>query len=133
MTVSIYDGELKACCGARFFALFGNCSEWENTDIGKKWKGDKGRKDLIKELEYKIKTWIGQKFLIAILNDEQWENIGEIFIELKFKLVACGNNGGKGKPLFLLVYFKYEQGVKKKNAKKRVAKGSKESAGMAFF
>ena len=126
MTVNMYDGDLKACCGARFLALFGNCLDWDNTEIGKKWKGTEGRKALKKELKHRIKVWAGQKFLIAILNDEQWKNIGEIFIELKFKLVACGNSGGTSKPLFLLVYIKHELGVKKKNAKKRVAKGSKE-------
>ena len=133
MNSNMYDAELNACCGARFFALFGNCKDWEGTEIGRKWKGKEGRKALKKELEHKIKAWAGQKFLIAILNEEQWENIGKIFVDLKFKLAACGNSGGRSKPLYLLVYTKHEYGVKKINGKKRAVRDSERSSGMASF
>ena len=133
MDSNMYDEELKACCGARFLAFFGNCKDWEGTDIDRKWKGDKGRRALKRELEHKIKVWAAQKFLIAIINEEQWKNIGKIFIDLKFKLAACGNSGKESKPLYLLVYTKHEYGVKKTNGKKRIVKSSERSSGMAFF
>ena len=133
MSISMHDEGLKACCRARFFALFGNCKEWESTGIGNKWKGVKGKNALIRELQHKIKTWSMQTFLIAILNEEQFKRIGEIFIDLGFKVVACGSAIEEGKRLFLLVYINHEHSVKRSNGKKRVVKDSKRSAGMAFF
>jgi len=129
----MHDEGLKACCGARFLALFGNCRDWRGTPIGNRWKGPSGKAALKKELESKIKMWDGQAFLVAILNNEQWRNIGQIFIKLGFKVVACGNGYEDGEELKLLSYTRHEKDVKEDNAKTGIVKSSKKKAGMAFL
>jgi len=133
MTVSMYDDGLKSCCGARFLAQFGNCDDYEGTDIGFKWDGEKGNEALRKELKHKIKTWCGQAFLVAILNSEQWKNVGNIFTDVGFKVVACGWNGGRCSKLRLLAYINDEEDVKKDNAKKKTIRKSKRKTGIAIF
>ncbi len=134
MTVSVSDEGLKSCCGARFLAQFGNCADYEGTGVGDKWDGKKGNEALRKELEHKARTWCGQAFLVAILNNEQWKRVGEIFIDVGFKVVACGRSCGKGgSKLRLLAYINYEEDVKKDNAKKKTARKSKRKTGVALF
>ena len=133
MTVAMFDDGLKSCCGARFLAQFGNCEDYEGTTIGMKWDGKKGNEALRKELEHKIRTWCGAAFLVAILNSEQWKNIGNIFTDVGFKVVACGWSGGYCSKLRLLAYINNEEDVEKNNAKKKTVKNSKRKTGIAIF
>lgn len=60
--------------------------------------------------------------------------IGNIFIDVGFKVVACGRSCGKGgSKLRLLAYINYEEDVEKDNAKKKTVRGSKRKTGAAFF
>ena len=102
--VTMFDDGLQSCCGARFLAKFGNCDDYVGTWIGDKWDGKAGNETLRKELEHKIRIWRGQAFLFAILNNEQWGNVGKIFTDVGFKVVACGWSGGHCSKLRLLAY-----------------------------
>ena len=133
MTVSMFDDGLRHCCGARFLAQFGNCSDYVGTDINTKWGGKGGNKALRKELLHKTKMWSGQAFLVAILNNEQWERVGKIFTDVEFKVVACGWSGQHHSKLRLLAYINYEEDVKKDNAKKKTVRIGKRKAGVAAF
>ena len=134
MPVTMFDEGLDSCCGARFFARFGNCEDWGRGDIGMKWGGKIGNAALKKELKHKTKAWGRSAFLVAILNDEQWKKIGKIFVDVGFKVVACGWNGGKGSSkLRLLAYINDEEDVKKDNAKKKPTRKSEKKTGIAFF
>ena len=133
MTIGIFDAGLKSCCGARFFAQFGNCEDYERTDIGDRWDGIQGNARLKKELNHKVKMWNGQAFLVAILNAEQWDNVGEIFKDVGFKVVGCGWSGGKCSKLRLLAYINNEEDVEKDNAKKKTIRNSKRKKGIALF
>jgi len=131
--VALFDEGLKSCCGARFLARFGNCADYGGTSIGEKWDGKRGNEALKKELEHKIKSWCGQAFLVAILNNEQWKNIGKIFTNVGFKVVACGWSGGHCSKLRLLAYINNEEDVEKDNAKKKTVRKSKRKTGIACF
>lgn len=70
--ITMFDEGLQSCCGARFLAKFGNCADYRGTWVADKWDGKEGNEALKKELEHKTKTWGGQAFLVAVLNNEQW-------------------------------------------------------------
>lgn len=132
--VTMHDQGLQSCCGARFLAKFGNCFDWDGSAVSEMWDGRAGKARLERELKHKTKTWCGNAFLVAILNAEQWERIGKIFIDAGFKVVACGWSGGKGgSKLRLLAYINYEEDVEKDNAKKKTARSSKRKTGTAIF
>ena len=116
--VKLHDAGIHVCCGARMLAEFGNCNEWEGSLQDKKWSGKKGNALLKKELEFKVKTWQFQAFLIAILNADQWRNIGQIFLDVGFEVVASGS--AHGSRLRLLSYTNHKQSVVKDNAKKPI-------------
>ncbi len=131
--VTMHDSGLQSCCGARFFAQFGNCVDWDGGNVSAKWNGAIGHAKLEKELKHKTKTWSGQAFLVAILNNEQWERIGHIFTDAGFKVVACGWSGGHCSKLRLLAYINHEEDVEKDNAKKKAVRKSKRKTGAALF
>lgn len=133
MAISMFDQGLASCCGARFLARFGNCADWGGSDIALKWDGKKGHEALEKELTHKIKAWNRQAFLVAILNSEQWGEIGKIFTDVGFKVVACGWSGERSSKLRLLAYINYEEDVEKDNAKKKTVRSSKRKARPSFF
>jgi len=131
--VALFDEGLQSCCGARFLARFANCEDFRGGRAADKWDGKEGNKALRKELEYKIRTWGGQAFLVAILNNEQWKNIGNIFTDVGFKVVACGWSGGHSSKLRLLAYINNEEDIEKDNAKKKTVRKSKRKTGVALF
>ena len=131
--IVIFDDGLKSCCGARFLARFGNCADFEGGRTAEKWNGKAGHERLEKELRYKVKMWGGQAFLVAILNSEQWNNVGKIFTDVGFKVVACGWSGGHCSKLRLLAYINNEEDVEKDNAKKKAVGKSKRKTGVALF
>ncbi len=116
-TVKLYDSGIHICCGARLLAEFGNCDEWVGSKQDEKWGGKKGNALLKKELEFKVKTWQFQAFLIALLNEDQWKRIGPIFLDVGFEVVACGSS--QSSRLRTLIYTYHKRSVKEDNEKKR--------------
>ena len=117
------------CCGARILARFGNCIDFMyNGPVSLKFNGIKGNKALQKELAHKVKLWQSQAFIIAILNSQQWNKIGHIFLEEGFEVVTAGWSGHKDSKLRLLVRIQDEESVVEDNLKKRSSSDAKKRA-----
>lgn len=86
------------CCGAFILADFGNTNESTGTKapINKKVVGIY-LQDRLDDLSY-------QAFLIAFLNEQQNEVLGETFTKKGFKLSNVGRTTNYGYDLYMYVY-----------------------------
>ncbi len=109
----MYDHGIDVCCGAQMLSRFGNEVVYDDGEYG----GKRGKAKLKRDLEGKIKGWRYQAFLIVILNELQWELIGETFIEVGFQVVDCGWSGQRSSRLRLLTYTRHKMDIKKDNKK----------------
>ena len=88
------------CCGAYNLAYFPEAWDLEN-----KRAVDRFAKALQRARKrWSSVTWDTPAFVNAILNERQWEVLGDIFLENNFRVVSEGRNGLHMSHLRLLVW-----------------------------